>query len=147
MTKHKREPFVASEALRQARQQYHKAAQTFYDELCRASEHQAALDGVVLGGFVTRYGLDEAAQVQNLFVVVGFSPVVYHGLCNGPTQNAPNGTWSAWVRAVSPTGRFTRDSRLYYWCDCGPVQYQLYPGSKKVKRVQRSVEPALWEEK
>jgi len=146
---HKRDTVLdemLAEKLQRAEQNYQTAAQEFYDELCRASERQAAREGIELGSFATLYA-SGAAQAQNLFVVVGFGPVVYHGLHNYSTRNSPDGAWSAWVRAVSPTGRFTRDTQLYPWySDARPMQFQRYPGSKKVKRVKRSVEPALWEE-
>jgi hypothetical protein len=121
---------ILAEKLQRAEQNCQTATQEFYDELCRASEHQAAREGIELGSFATLFARG-AARAQNLFVVVGFGPVVYHGLHNYPTRNSPDGAWSAWVRG-------------------GLTNWPVHPRHKPVPLVQRRAPnaiPALpWEQ-
>lgn len=122
------------QTLLDAEQQYLVTAQHFLDELCRASQRRAASEGIVLGGFVVPRGLTRRGQRDNLFVVVGFGPMVYHGVHNGLTAYAPDDTWIALLRAISPSGHYTRDSEVYRWYS-HHGRYRRYPGHKNVKPV------------
>lgn len=122
------------------------AAQDFYDELCRVSQGRAALQGVELGSFVVpRVCRTKQEQRRNLLVVVGFGPVVYNGFHNFLLQYAPDGTWTALLRVVSPSGHYTRDHNVYRWYS-HYWSYQLHPGHKNVKPVHLKVSPAFNEE-